>query len=313
MQAPLDRRTLLTGALAAAALGSVPLSARRPQDDAEPVAAAPKKARFRKALKYGMIAEPSATSVADKFALVKALGFDGVELDSPSNLDEDEVIDASTATGLVVEGLVDSAHWRENLGSANAETRRRGRGALEHALRQAKKFGADSVLLVPGIVNEGTSYGTAWENSLAEIRSVTPLAEDLGVRIALENVWNNFLLSPVEARHYLNEIASPMVGWHMDVGNVLRYGWPEHWIETLGAQYVFKLDVKDFSRKKMNDEGLWKGFDVKIGDGDAGWERVVASLDAIGYDGWAAAEVSGGDAERLADIAARMNRVLGLA
>jgi len=85
-----------------------------------------------------------------------------------------------------------------------------------------------------------------------------------------------------------------MVVWHMDVGNVLRNGWPQHWIETLGAQYVFKLDVK-------------------ISDGDAGWERVVASRDAVGYDGWAAAEVSGGDAERLADIAARMNRVLGMA
>ena len=318
MHAPLHRRELLTGAAAAAAALSAAPSAlattalRRTQEE-DASAAAPAKAVFRKALKYGMIKEPSAKTVEERFALVKGLGFDGVELDSPSNLDEDEVIAARDSTGLVVEGLVDSALWRENMGSADVETRRRARGALEHALRQAVTFGADSVLLVPAVVNESTSYETAWNNSLDELRGVAPMAEELGVRIALENVWNNFLVSPIEARHYLDEVGSPNVGWHFDVGNVLRYGWPEHWIEALGAKYVFKLDVKDYSRKKMNDEGLWKGFDVKIGDGDSGWPRVVAALDAIGFDGWAAAEVRGGDAERLADVSARMDRVLGLA
>ncbi len=309
MKRPIDRRQLLTASLAAAALSGEALAAtRRAQDDA------PKpKARFRKALKYGMVQEPSAPTVADRFALLKGLGFDGVELDSPSNLDEDEVLEAAEATGLVVEGLVDSRHWQENLGSDDAETRRRGREALDFALRQAARLGADSVLLVPAVVNAGTSYGAAWRNSVAELREIAPLAEALGVRIALENVWNNFLLSPVEARHYLDEIGSSAVGWHFDVGNVLRYGWPEHWIEVLGAEYVFKLDIKDYSRKKMNDEGLWKGFDVKIGDGDSGWPRVLAALDAIGFDGWAAAEVRGGGAERLADISRRMDRVLGLA
>ena len=309
MKRPIDRRQLLTASLAAAALSGEALAAAgRVQEDA------PKpKARFRKALKYGMVQEPSAPTVADRFALLKGLGFDGVELDSPSNLDEDEVLEAAEATGLVVEGLVDSKHWQENLGSDDAETRRRGREALDFALRQATRLGADSVLLVPAVVNAGTSYGTAWRNSVAELREIAPLAESLGVRIALENVWNNFLLSPVEARHYLEEIGSPAVGWHFDVGNVLRYGWPEHWIEVLGAEYVFKLDIKDYSRKKMNDEGLWKGFNVKIGDGDSGWPRVLAALDAIGFDGWAAAEVGGGDAERLADISRRMDRVLGLA
>ncbi|MEM9382889.1 MAG: sugar phosphate isomerase/epimerase family protein [Planctomycetota bacterium] len=317
MHAPLHRRELLAGTFAAAAAASsVPdalASAALRGTQAEPAAAPSGKARFQKALKYGMIQEPSAKTVEERFALVKGLGFDGVELDSPSNLDEDEVVAARDSTGLVVEGLVDSAHWRENMGSADVETRRRARGALEHALRQAVTFGADSVLLVPAIVNESTSYETAWNHSLDELRGVAPMAEELGVRIALENVWNNFLVSPIEARYYLEQVGSPAVGWHFDVGNVLRYGWPEHWVEVLGARHLFKLDVKDYSRKKMNDEGLWKGFEVKIGNGDSGWPRVVAALDAIGFDGWAAAEVRGGDAERLADVSARMDRVLGLA
>lgn len=320
MQRPIDRRHLLTASLTAAALTGSGLSApgRRPRADrqegeAPSAEAAPRKARFRKALKFGMVQEPATPTVGEKFALLRAIGFDGVELDSPSNLDEDEVREAAEATGLVVEGLVDSRHWQDNLGSADPETRRRGRTALDFALRQAARLGADSVLLVPAVVNAGTSYATAWTNSLAELREIAPLAEELGVRIALENVWNNFLLSPIEARHYLEEIDSPAVGWHFDVGNVLRYGWPEHWVEVLGARHLFKLDIKDYSRKKMNDEGLWKGFDVKIGDGDSGWPRVLAALDAIGYDGWAAAEVGGGGAERLADIAERMDRVLGMA
>ncbi|HCT46023.1 MAG TPA: xylose isomerase, partial [Phycisphaerales bacterium] len=135
-----------------------------------------------------------------------------------------------------------------------------------------------------------------------------PLAEKLGIDIAFENVWNNFLLSPIEAARYVDEFQSPRVGWYFDIGNIVNFGYPEQWIDTLGPR-IKKLDIKDFSRQKRNDEGLWKGFSVKIGDGDAGWERVCEALDRNDYAGWATAEVGGGGQERLADIANRMDRV----
>jgi hexulose-6-phosphate isomerase len=100
-----------------------------------------------------------------------------------------------------------------------------------------------------------------------------------------------------------------LLGWYFDIGNIVNYGWPEHWIRTLGAR-ILKLDVKEFSRKKRNDEGLWKGFNVEIGEGDVDWKAVGAALVEIGYSGWASAEVGGGDAARLKDIATRMDGVL---
>jgi hexulose-6-phosphate isomerase len=131
----------------------------------------------------------------------------------------------------------------------------------------------------------------------------------LGVTIALENVWNNFLLSPLEAARYIDELGSARVGWYLDVGNLVLYGWPEHWVEALGPRIV-KLDIKDYSRSRLDNEGRWKGFGVGIGEGDAGWERVMAALDRAGYSGWASAEVGGGGRERLTQVFDRMSAVL---
>src|SRR5437764_102613 len=122
-----------------------------------------------------------------------------------------------------------------------------------------------------------------------QIRKAVPLAEELGVKIAVENVWNQFLLSPLEAARYVDEFKSPAVGWHFDVGNVINYGWPEQWIRILGKR-IQKLHIKEFSRKKRDSEGLWKGFEVPLGEGDNNWPAVMQALDDIGYHGWAMAE-----------------------
>jgi hexulose-6-phosphate isomerase len=137
---------------------------------------------------------------------------------------------------------------------------------------------------------------------------VLPLAGELGIRIAFENVWNSFLLSPLEAARYVDELDSPLVGWYFDVGNVVNYGWPEQWVRILNKR-IFKLDIKEFSRAKRDSEGLWKGFGVKLLEGDCDWPAVMAALDEIGYRGWATAEVAGGDEPRLRDIADRMDRI----
>lgn len=265
--------------------------------------------RIRKALKYGMIGEGD--TVVAKFAAAKAAGFVGVEMDSPSDLDRAEVLAARDAAGIAIPGVVDSVHWKDTLSHPDEAVRARGLEGLKTALRDAATYGASTVLLVPAVVSEQVSYADAYRRSQAQIRKALPLAEELGVKIAFENVWNHFLLSPLEAARYVDEFESPMAGWYFDVGNIVNYGWPAHWIEALGERIV-KLDIKDFSRAKRDGEGLWKGFGVEIGEGDAGWAQVRAALAEIGYAGWATAEVGGGGAERLADIARRMDGALGI-
>jgi L-ribulose-5-phosphate 3-epimerase len=136
-----------------------------------------------------------------------------------------------------------------------------------------------------------------------------PLAEELGVKIAIENVWNQFLLSPLEAARYVDEFNSPAVGWHFDVGNVLNIGWPEQWIAVLGKR-IQKLHIKEFSRKRRDNEGLWKGFEVPLGEGDNNWPAIMKALDEIGYNGWGIAEQdSPNTLEALKDISQRMSKI----
>jgi hexulose-6-phosphate isomerase len=293
----MKRRTFLrmgSGLLVAASMPAM-------GDDQDPA--------VRKAVKYEMIAGDM--SVLEKFQLLKSLGFDGVEMMSPANYDRDEVLAARDRSGIVIHGVVNAEHWRSPLSDPDPAVRARGREALEQALRDAGAYGSTTVLLVPAVVNKQVSYADAWKRSRAEIRRVLPLAEKVRVRIAIENVWNNFLLSPLEAARYVDEFESPWIGWYFDVGNVVRYGWPDQWIRTLDRR-VLKLDIKEYSRSKRDNEGLWKGFNVEIGDGDCDWPSVRAALRDIGYEGWATAEVRGGDADRLTEIARRMDGALGL-
>lgn len=301
----LDRRRLLglAGAAAAAALAPDNALARTSSTRSH----APRQ-RLKKSLKYGMVQVDA--PLAEKFRLLRAVGFDGVELDSPSDLDLDEVLAAKTASGLEIPGVVDSVHWSATLGDPDPAVRGRGRAALETALRDCQRCGGTTVLLVPAVVNASISYDQAYARSQAEIRQVLPLAAELGVKIALENVWNNFLLSPLEAARYVDELESEWVGWYMDIGNVVHYGWPEQWIRVLGPR-VLKLDIKGFSRQKADAHGKWAGFDVPIGEDDCNWPAVMQALDEIGYQGWASAEVGGGGEPHLRDVAQRMDRVFG--
>lgn len=293
----MDRRDFLAGTLAAAAWAALP----------KPPAYAG--SGLKKAVKLGMV-EGEGT-LLEKFTLLKRLGFDGVEMDSPNGFDLQEVLDARDRSGLPIHGVVDSVHWRKTLGDPDAAVRAEGLEGLRAALRDARAYGASTVLLVPAVVNERIAYDDAYTRSQAEIRKALPLAAELGVRIALENVWNQFLLSPLEFARYIDSFESPWIGAYFDIGNVVNFGWPEQWIRILGPR-ILKLDVKEFSRKKRNDEGLWAGFRVELGEGDVDWPAVRAALAEIGYRGWATAEIPGGPEPRLRDIAERMNRILDL-
>jgi hexulose-6-phosphate isomerase len=246
-------------------------------------------------------------TLADKFALARDCGFEGIEMDGPSGHVLEDVLAARDASGLSIPSVVDSVHWQHSLGDPDPAVRAKGRAGLEGALRDARAYGAKSVLLVPAVVDKKRPYDAAWEHSIAEIRATVPLAKELGVRIAVENVWNNFILSPLEAVRYLDEIDSEWVGWHLDLGNLLIYGWPEQWARILGPR-VLQLHIKEFSRKKLDEDGRWDGFAVELGDGDNDWPAIMRALDDIGYDGWGIAEVGGGDAARLKDVSARMDR-----
>jgi len=263
-----------------------------------------------KSLKYGMIKED--ISILDKFKLVKDLGFHGIELDWPHKLDEKEVLEARDKSGILLPGLVNSVHWKKPLSHPDPEIRQSCVDATIAGLHKTKLYGGDTILLVAGVVNDDISYTDAWQRCTAEVKKILPAAHKTGVKIAIENVWNNFLISPLEAVQFIDQFDSDHIGWYFDVGNIVRYGWPKHWIEALGHR-IIKVDIKDYSRKKQTDEGIWEGFKVKLGDGDSDWTAVNKALSKINYkSGWGSAEVSGGDRVRLREISDRMDVLYGM-
>jgi L-ribulose-5-phosphate 3-epimerase len=274
-------------------------------------AADEKKPRLKKAVKYDMIGVKGTPT--DKLNAVKKLGFQGVEINSPSNLKLDEVVAASKETGVVVHGVIDSVHWTDTLSSPDEKVRAKGLKALEGALNDAKTVGADTVLLVPGVVNKDATYEQCWERSTTEVKKALPLAEKLKVKIAIETVWNNFITKPEQLVEYVDQFKSDWVAAYFDISNMIKYGVaPADWIRKLGKRMV-KFDFKGYSKDLAKASGKdGDGFKAKIGEGSEDWPEVLKALGEVGYDGWATAEVGGGDEKVLADISARMDKVLGL-
>ena len=254
-----------------------------------------------KSLKWDMVRHRGST--LEKFKLLKELGYDGVELNSPDDLNKREALEASKATGLPIEGIVNAKHWNVRHSDPDPGVRARALENMKTALRDAGLVGADSVLLVPGKVTdpERENHDQVWTRSIAEIRKLLPLAAELKVKILIENVGNGFCYDPKKLAAYVDEIDSPWVGVHFDIGNHIWHSPPAEWIRVLGKR-IHKLDVKDRKRDRKRS---------RIGDGDADWPEVRKALVELGYRGWAAAEVPGGDRDRLAEILDRMNRVLG--
>ncbi|MFT3947111.1 MAG: sugar phosphate isomerase/epimerase family protein [Agriterribacter sp.] len=264
------------------------------------------KPKIKKSLKIEMV--KGDMPMMDKFKMLKELGYDGVEFSSPHTYDHKEILAARDKTGLLIPGVVNSEHWKSPLSSPDPAVRDKCFNTVIQSLNDCKMYGGTTVLLVAGVVNDKISYADAYTRTQEQVRKLIPHAEKTGIKIAIENVWNNFLISPLEAARYVDEINHPLVGWYFDIGNILRYGWPEQWIEILNKR-IMKLDVKEFSRKKQNDEGLWKGFDVELMEGDNNWPVIIEALQKTGYNGWASAEVPGGDRERLKVVIDRMNKI----
>jgi hexulose-6-phosphate isomerase len=265
-----------------------------------------RKAKVRKAIMWATVGMKG--SVMDKFKAIKEAGYEGVEM--MSHMKQDEVLQARDATGLKIPSVCGDKHWGLPLTHPDAGVRAQGLEALKQTLKDAHAYGASSVLLVPGVVNKEINYADAYTRSQAEIRKALPLAEELKVRIAIENVWNEFLLSPLEAARYVDEFQSPYVGWHFDIGNIIAFGHPEHWIKILGKKRIAKLHIKEYSREKRDNEGLWKGFNVEFMKGSNDWHTIMLALDEIGYDGWGISEQGGGGSpEGLKKLATEMDKM----
>jgi hexulose-6-phosphate isomerase len=267
-------------------------------------AAEPAERRFKKAVKLSMVG--GSATLVEKFKMLKELGFDGIDIDQ--RVEHEDVRRAREESGLVVHGVVDYDHWKLPLSHPDPKVRAAGLDVLKTSLRDSKAYGGTTVLLVVGIVNKDISYADAYPRTQEEVRKALPLAEELGIKIAFENVWNMFLLSPLEFARYIDDFKTPWVGAYFDIGNVVNYGWPEQWIRILGKR-ILKIDVKEYSRKVRDEKGPGAGFGVELGEGDCDWPAVHAALDEIGYRGWGTAEVRGGDRERLAEISRRMDKV----
>lgn len=247
-------------------------------------------------------------TIGEKFKYSKEAGFEGVE--PLSHLDRKEILKARDATGLTIPSVCGAEHWNFPLSDPDPKVREKGVEALKHTLEDAGAYGADTVLLVPGQVTETTSYDECWNRTIEEIKKALPLAEKLKVKIAIENVWNGFLLSPMEAAHYIDQFAHPLVKFYFDCGNIVNTGWPEQWIRILGNR-IAKVHIKEFSRKIADTKGKAAGFGVRLTEGDVNWAAVMKAFDDTRYSGWATVEQDGGDsAKGLKDLCDRLGTIL---
>jgi L-ribulose-5-phosphate 3-epimerase len=251
--------------------------------------------RIKKAVKYHMVTER--VSPEDKLKMLQDLGFDGVEPRAMLKADQASEVKAIQAAS---EKLAFPVHGVVN--SSNPD--------IVSAIDQAKAYGANSVLHVVRY-NRKIGYRQNYAETQAIIRRAVDHAERNEVYILIENVGASYLIEPMSMARFVDEIGSPYVQVYFDVGNVVRWGWPQHWLEVLGKR-TKKLDIKEYDLNVAMNEGMRKGFDKPLGEGSVDWAKVRAELQKIDYRGWATAEVRGGDRQRLQEIAKQMDTVLGL-
>jgi hexulose-6-phosphate isomerase len=261
-------------------------------------------------LKKGLVLDMVAGNFtnADRFKIIRDAGFEVVQAPTTSDPREaEEMKKAAEAASIRIDSVMNMDHWKYPLSSGDPAVVEKSMAGMRTSLHNAKLWGSDAVLLVPAVVTPQTSYREAWARSQAQIRKLLPLAEELQVIIAIEEVWNKFLLSPLEMAAYIGEFHSPWVKAWFDVGNVMFYGYPQDWIRTLGKSIV-KVHLKDFKRKP--DGYAW----VNLGDGDVDWLAVREAFAAVGYSGSVIAELDKGDEAYLRDVSRRIDRlVLGRA
>ncbi len=293
MSQPLSRRHFVqTLSAATAGLAAGATAAGKPRE-------------VKKAIMWSTIGVKG--TVMEKMKAAQTASFLGVEPMGAMN--REDVVAALKETGLKAASVCCHTHWAKPLSAPDEATRKIGFDGLVHSLEDAKAYGATSVLLVPGVVKADVSYEDCFNRCVAEIKKAAPIAKDLGVKIAIENVWNNFVTKPQQAVDLLDAINSEWVGWHFDIGNVGRYSPAEEWIPVIGKR-ILKLHIKEYSTKLRDEKGPSAGFGVKFLEGTNNWPAMMAALDKIGYSGWGIAEQGGGGSpEGLKDLSDRMTKI----
>ena len=212
-------------------------------------------------------------------------------------LDTDEarcrdILAHAAKTGIQVASVASGLYWSYALGSDAPEDRKRAAAALERMIQITEWLDARTLLTIPGAVDvffqpggPVIPYDSVWERATEGLGRVLPHAQDCGVRLGIENVWNKFLLSPLEMARFVDQFGSPAIGAYVDVANVLPFGYPEQWLRILGAR-VAGIHFKDFRRAVGTVEGF-----VDLLEGDVDWPAVTAAIAEIGYQGPVAAEM----------------------
>jgi L-ribulose-5-phosphate 3-epimerase len=239
---------------------------------------------------------PNDLSLSECFAMAKRTGFDSIEINiaedgelTPSSTESEvrAIVAAAERAGVELSSLSTGLGWKYPITSPDEGVRRQGAENIRRQLQVARWMGVDTVLVVPGIVSAEIGYDEAYSRAQAVVKSLAGGAERLKVAIGIENVWNKFLLSPLEFARFIDEIGSDYVGAYFDAGNVLVYGYPDQWIRILGPR-IKKVHVKDFKANIGNITAFCNPL-----QGDVPWARVRAALEAIGYDSYVTAEVDG--------------------
>ncbi|MBY0505981.1 MAG: sugar phosphate isomerase/epimerase [Bryobacteraceae bacterium] len=291
----MTRRHLLAASLAAPALSPALFGAPR--------------LPIKKAVLLSML--PPDLSFQDRFQLAADCGFAQVEAYTVSDPQvAEEIKKASDLAKVPIHSVMNSDHWKFPLSSPDPEVVAKCRAGMETSIRNAKLWGAETVLLVPAVVDAKTSYADAWKRSQAEIRKMIPLAQESKVIIAVEEVWNKFLTSPLEFARYVDEFKSPWVRAYFDVGNVVLFGFPQDWIRTLGPRIV-KVHIKDFRFKPTPTSGGKSVADFcALREGQIDWPEVYKAFAEIGYRGTATVELGRGDKAYLTEVSRRFDEIL---
>ncbi|MFB3924072.1 MAG: sugar phosphate isomerase/epimerase family protein [Terriglobia bacterium] len=264
---------------------------------------APAAASLKKGACIGVL--PKEMTVLEKFEVAKRAGFEGIEPNTLNSADEvKEYREASEKTGVKITSIMNSDHWKYPLSDNDPEVVQKCVDGIKTSMHNAHDLDAGAVLLVPGVVTAEVGYAEVYKRSQAQIRKLLPMAKELKVIIAVENVGNRFLLSPLEMARYVDEFRSPWVKAYFDIGNVVSIGYPQDWIRTLGKR-VCRVHIKRFEPGTEHPK-----FDPKDRRTQGiNWPDVRKALDEVGYSGWVTAEVKSGDESYVKEVSARLDRI----
>lgn len=245
-------------------------------------------------------------TTGEKLAAAAAAGFAAVEMPTIPAPERGAAKELFKKYGLVCPSIMTTGAWNFPATSPDADIRAKSAECYKQAIDTAADMGCDTILTVPGAVTPDITYEMAWENAAKTLKLVVPYAEEKGITLAIENVWNKFLLSPREMVQFVDSFGSEFVKSYFDIGNIVIYGFPQHWVKSLGKR-IKRVHIKGFAMKGF-ESFAW----TQLLESTIDWKAVVSALKEVGYESWITAEL-GPDARGLKGIADDIDHILSLA